>query len=178
MHRNKSQSQVCLLLGIFHSLSPPNRVNNGPLICLPSPNQIKHHTKYHTPSKDQTTPIHCHRRHHRSSRPETKEQRDSCVDQSNYVDDWPEDRSHVPRAPVYIIFDGIIAKTLVEEERDGNHVGNEEGGYVDGHDRVEGCGRADVYQGEEERDYGADEDRVEGESCAGVYLFMLTAFIA
>lgn len=51
----------------------------------------------------------------------------------------------MPRAPVDIIFDGVVTKTLVEEERDGDHVGDEEGGYVNGHNRVESCGRADVY---------------------------------
>jgi hypothetical protein len=56
----------------------------------------------------------------------------------------------MPRTPAEIVFDGIIAKSFVEEKCNGNYVGGEERGDIDGHDCVERGRTSNVDESEEE----------------------------
>jgi hypothetical protein len=114
------------------------------------PNRIKSHTKNNQRSEKKTAPIHRNRSHDLGSREEAEEHRDRRVRKTNEIYKRSEDGTHVPRTPAEVVFDGIVAKAFVQEEGDGDHVGEEEGGDVYGHYGVECCGAADVDEGEEE----------------------------
>jgi len=64
----------------------------------------------------------------------------------------------VPRTPAEVVFYWIVAETFVKEEGYGDHVREEERGYVNGHYCVEGCGATDVDESEEEGCERANED--------------------
>jgi hypothetical protein len=126
------------------------RSNEWPFVAVLSTKLVEHHAENDGCSEENTAPIHIDKRWTVIRGKETKEHGDHRISQANHVHNGSEDGSHMPRTPAEIVFDGIIAKSFVEEKCNGNYVGGEERGDIDGHDCVERGRTSNVDESEEE----------------------------
>lgn len=80
---------------------------------MPAPEDVKNHTEDNDTTPDESRPIHSLQGNCRCGWPEREEHGDDRVDQGTDIDNRSQNWTHLPRAPMDIVFDRVVSKTLV-----------------------------------------------------------------
>jgi len=119
----RQQFQVARLVNVAKEKIPcradllpsSDGIDNWPLVSVFTPDHVEHHAVNNSSSKNNTGPIHSDWGNDFGIGPEAEEHGDHRVNESDEIDDWAENWSHLPRSPMYLVFDWISSEAFLKD---------------------------------------------------------------